>query len=617
LQPQGYGTADFLIGNLDGQRGNGQFTTGEPSLALKWGYYGFFMQNDWRATRKLTVNLGVRWDYQAPGTERYNRFAQFDRYGKNITGTAGAVVFSGVNGIGRAQTESDFKNWGPRVGLAYRLNEKTVLRSAYGISYDQITGVGTGSDGFGMSGFNSPAFMRIRPLSGLNILERPFNNAFNGGGTSVGANPSDPRLLGTSIIGIERKSPTPYMQQWNFTIERELPGSVNLQVAYVGTKGTRLVTMQTQVNEINSIPEATLMAAREEFIRTGSNPLNALVSNPFYGTIPTSNPNLSGPTVVQNQLYKAYPAFGGINMFNMRTGSSNYHALQVSARRRFRAGMEISGNYVYSKNIDFSNHFTVLGGNTANGGGSTSFNLNNMGLDRSVANSDIPHRAVANYVLPLPFGKGRRWMTNTPVLTQVVSGWNVSGISTFSAGLPLGITGGPFGRPDLVSDPILPEKYRCIGDGVTACPLPDGTSIVVPLRRQLYFNPYAYRGRYLQVPLAGGTGTVIRDDPYYWGTAPRFDSRLRGFGILNTDLSISRDFSLGEKRQLAIRVDAANAFNRRNFHVGGINRVPGSFNLDTARGTLGVPTSATFGTADITSDMRAPRYLQISARISF
>lgn len=606
-----------LRSKLDGQRGDGQFTTGEPSLALKWGYYGFYSQNDWRATRKLTINLGLRWDLQAPGTERYNRLSQFDRYGTNLTRTPGAILYSGVGGTGRGQTEPDHNDWGPRIGIAYRLNDKTVVRSAYGITFDQITGVGTGSDGFGMTGLNAPAYIRIRPASGLQILDRPFNNAFYAGGVAIGRNPSDPRLLGSSIIGIDRESPTPYIQQWNFTIERELPGSVNLQMAYVGTKGTRLTTMQTQINNTNSIPAPALMAARGELIRTGVNPLNALVPNPFYGVIPPGNPNVSGATIVQRQLQQAYPAFGGINMFNLRTGSSNYHALQISGRRRFRSGMEVGANYVWSKNIDFSNHFTVLGGNTANGGTSTQFNLSDMSLDRSVANSDIPHRAVVNYVLPLPFGKGQRWLAGTPVLAQFLSGWSLSGISTFSAGLPLGINGGPFSRPDLISDPVLPEEYRCFGDGVTSCPLPDGSSIVVPLRRMLYFNPNAFRGRVLEVPRAAGTGTVMVEDPYYWGTAPRFDSRLRGFGILNTDVSISREFGLGETRRLAVRVDAANLFNRRDFNVGGINRITGSFNLEPARGPLGASTSSTFGTADITALGRSPRYLQVSARFSF
>lgn len=615
---QGWSAADFLIGALDGQRGGGQFVTGDPSMALKWSYYGFFSQNDWRVTRKLTVNLGVRWDYQAPGTERYNRLSQFNRYGTNITGTPGVMTFSGVNGVPRGQTRSDFRNWAPRVGIAYRADSKTVIRTAYGISYDQITGVGTGSDGFGILGFGAPAFMRIRPQSGLDILERPFTDAFNGGGTILGTNPQNPALLGNSLIGIERDAPVPYVQQWNFTIERELPGNVTMQVSYVGTKGTRLITMQTQVNNVNSIPEASLMAAMQEYIRTGANPLSSLVPNPFYGIIPAGNPAISGPTIARNQLERAFPAYGGINMFNLRTGSSSYNGLQVSARRSFRSGSEIGGHYTWSKNIDFGNHFTVLGPNTQNGGGSTSFNLRDLSLDRSVANSDVPHRAVFNYVLALPLGRGHKLFGNTPVVKDLLSGWRISGITSFSAGLPLAITGGPFGRVDLVKNPVLSKEYRCYGDGKTPCKLPNGTSIVVPERRLLYFDPTAYQSRVLEVPRTTGQGgTLFVEEPYYWGTAPRFDSRLRGFGVMNTDLSIARDFSLGESRKFILRADASNAFNRTQFGDAGITKGFGSPNLDPARGTLGLSTSSTFGTAAITTDGRSPRYIQVTARFEF
>jgi hypothetical protein len=200
----------------------------------------------------------------------------------------------------------------------------------------------------------------------------------------------------------------------------------------------------------------------------------------------------------------------------------------------------------------------------------------------------------------------------------LVSGWKISGITTFQAGLPLSITGGAFGRPDIVGDPVLPKEYRCFGDGVTPCRLPDGSSIVVPIRRLLYFNPHAFAGRYLEVPRVDGRpGTQFVDDPYYWGTAPRFDSRLRGFGIANTDLSIARDFSLGEQRRLVFRVDAANAFNHKRFGDAALTRAMGAVNLEPARGQLGVPTSTSFGTAAITTDARGPRYLQLSARIVF
>jgi trimeric autotransporter adhesin len=609
---QGHVLADFLLGNFNGAV-SGQYSTGDPRMALKNAYWGFFSQNDFKATRNLTINLGLRWDYQGPLTERYNRLSQFDRTAKNITGTPGAYVFSGVGGNSRGQMDSDFRNWGPRVGFAYRLFDKSVIRSAYGISYDQITGVGSGAAGFGVDGFTYPAFMRTRPVSGLDILDRPFNDAFSGGGVIVGPNPSSPDLLGIFAYAVDRRQRTPYVQQWNFTIEREVGAGFHATAAYVGTKGTRLSVQSVPMNGDNSVPESLLRSSRDELIRTGVNPLTGFVPNPMYGIIPSSNATLGSPTITLLNLNRAFPAYSNSTVaLQQRFGSSNYHALQLSARRAFSKGVEVGANYTWSKNIDFSNSIQVNAINAQNGGGNSSFTLNNFALERSVANSDIPHRAVVHYVVELPFGKGKPLLTSTPVLSQVAGGWKLAGIASFSAGLPLTITGGGFGRPDLISDPFLPKEYRCFGDGVTPCKLPDGSSVVVPNRRMLYFNPKAFRNRTIQTP------TQILNDVYWYGTSPRFLSRLRTPGVNNWNMTVSRDFAFGENGpRLEFRAEAVNVFNRTEFGPGGINRDLGSANLNPANGPLGQSTSATFGTLDINNLGRTPRYMQLSLRIMF
>ncbi len=612
---EGFNLADVLIGSMDGQIGSGQFTTGDPRLALKNSYWGFFSQNDWKVNRKLTVNLGLRWDYQAPMTERYDRLSQFNRYATNATGTPGVYEFSNNGGNSRGQTDSDFLNWGPRIGFAYRPAARTVIRSAYGISYDQVTGVGSGAQGFGTDGFTFPAFIRTRPASGLDILDRPFNDAFNGGGRVIGADPASLSYLGSTVTAIARKQRTPYVQQWNFTIERELPAGFLGSVSYVGTKGTRLIIQQQPVNGDNSIPEPVLNDARAEFIRTGINPLSALVPNPFFGKI-TGNANLSGPTITRLNLNKAYPAYGGVTAFQQRFGSSNYNALQVSARRAFRNGFEAGVNYTWSKNIDFGNSISVNSGNLGNGGGSSTFTLNNFALERSVANSDVPHRAVVHYIAELPFGKGRRFLSDNAVLGAIAGGWKVAGITTFASGLPLAITGGGFGRPDLIADPVLPKEYRCYGDGVTPCKLPDGSTLVVPNRRLLYFNPKAFRNRVITTARPGG-GTQITNDIYWYGTSPRYLSNLRGWGVNNWNMTVSRDFRITEKIKAEFRAEGVNVFNRKEFAESGIGKAFGGTNIGQVAGELGASTDPNFGTLDITATGRTPRYLQLSLRVVF
>jgi len=613
---EGYSVADFLIGALDGLRGNGQFTTGDPVLSLKIPYYSLYSQNDWKVSRKLTLNLGVRWELQGGTTERYNRLGNFDRNRKNVTGTPGRYLFPGTEGLSRSHVENDYRNWGPRVGLAYRLTGRTVIRSAYGITYAALTGGGTVPLGYGIDGFNALSFMRIRPVSNLDILERPFQDSLTIAGVPIGAKPDDPRILGGAVIARERYQRTPYVQQWNLTIERELPAGIDLQVSYLGTKGTRLIMQQLNINADNSIPEPLLQNARSELIRTGVNPLNALVPNPFVGVI-VGNVALSGPMISRLNLSRPFPAYGRLRYYDNRWGSSNYHSLQVNARRSFRQGLEIGGNYVWSKNIDFGNSRGVNNGNAGNGGGGDGFTVNNFHIERSVANSDVPHRAVLYYIAELPFGAGKPFLARSPVVRQIVSGWKVAGVTIFSAGLPISITGGGFGRPDLIGDPVLPKEFQVIGNGVTAYPLPDGTKIVVPNRRLLYFNPRAFRNRVIETPRAGATGTQLIDDVYWYGTAPRFLSSVRTWGINNSDLTLSRDFRIKESLKVELRAEAFNVFNRKEFSDASVFRTFGLTNLVSTRGALGESTNADFGMIDITQSGRTPRYIQLSLRVVF
>ena len=328
---QGWGPANFLMGAADGVVGNGEFSTGDPANAFKSTFWALYSQNDWKPTSKLTINLGLRWEFQSPQTERYNRQSGFDLSGTNATGTRGVYQFVGVNGVGRGLNDPFYKDFAPRVGFAYRLGNKTVIRSAYGISYDVI--VGTGSGG-GADGFSSPSFIQIRPASGLDILQSPFNNAFSKNAARVAA-PLDPRLLGNNVTAFVRGSnKVPYMQQWNLTIERQLPAAFDLQVAYVGTKGTYLTLQQHPVNQTDDIPQSTLNSALSTYQQTGVNPLTSFVPNPYYPVI-TGNTNLNQPTVQRQYLAEPFPAYGSVTVFQDRAGCSNYNSLQVSARRAF------------------------------------------------------------------------------------------------------------------------------------------------------------------------------------------------------------------------------------------------------------------------------------------
>jgi hypothetical protein len=623
--PQGWGAAGFLMGVADGAAGNGEFVTGDPPMALKNPFYAVYSQNDWKATRNLTINIGLRYEYQGSLTERNNHLSQFILSGTNPTGTNGLYEFSGVNGDSRGQTNSDKTNFAPRVGFAYRLGDKTVIRSAYGISYDMITGMGSGAQGFGSDGFSKPAYVQIRPstgiTNGLDILIAPFENAFSAGGVAAAPNALNPVLLGNSPTAIIKgDSRTPYVQQWNFTIQRLLPWGMDAQVAYVGTKGTFLSIQQHPVNQTDDIPPATLNSAIATYQATGLNPLTTAVPNPFYGII-TNNTNLKGSTILQQYLDLPYPAYGAFATWQGRIGDSNYNSLQATVKHMFRHGFQIGGAYTWSKSTNDGGSYAaqIQGGFSQ---GSFYWDPNNRRLDRSISSFDVPQRLVLNYLWELPFGKGQPIFNRTPVLSQALGGWKVAGITMFSDGFPIGITGGGFGRPNIIGNPVLPKKDQIVGNGVTAVTLPDGTKWVEPAGYKLYFNPDAFAEPVITVPRAGTTGQFVNVlNPYTYGDAPRLFNDIRAPGIDNWDLNVSRIITLRERLRLEIRADAYNALNR--VQIGAPSSGFGGPDVTTP-GRLGMNNSTTFGSIPVTTAQTAvsqvgnsARYMQLSLRLSW
>lgn len=632
---QGSPLAAFLVGAMDGSAdtASGQYATGDFPIALSAKYAALYTQNDWKVNQRLTLNLGLRWDYSGNLRERYDRLSQFDFSAKNITGTPGQYTFLNFNGNSAGRKNDSYKDFSPRVGFAYRPFADTVIRSAYGISYDPVTGTGSGILGFGADGFRALSFLRIRPNSGdfalLDVLDRPYNNAYAGGGTPLGKDPTNPGFLGYNAIAVQRQEGgIPYMQQWNFTLEHRLPKDIDLQVAYVGTKGTHLLVNFTEINGTNSLSPALLEQWRQNYQATGINPANTRVPNPFYvappGTplIGSGNPNVAGATITQLQLNRPYPAYPSVRLGYQRYGSSSYNGLQISARRPFRNHFEVGGTYTWSKMIDTTTDNSAGAGNTG-AASNGSFSLNNMKLDRAVSQFDVPHRAVIYTVWESPFGKGGSLLANNAIASAALGGWKLSTNTQFQSGLPLGISGGGFGRPDLVGDPVLPEEYRCYGP--QTCKLPDGRTVFVAAGRQLYFNPYAFRNRVFQFgPGAGSNAGRYADDIYWYGTSPRLLPNLRGWGVNNTDISMSRSFNLKEKWSFVLRADVVNIFNQKNFSDSGIDKGFGSSSYLPSSPTdasqvsrAGQSLNANFGTLDVRSQGISARYIQLGARIVF
>jgi hypothetical protein len=623
--PQGSQPALFLMGANRGSYASGEYATDEPNVAVKSGYWAIYSQNDWRATRNLTLNLGLRWDFQGPITERHNWLSQFDLNANNPTGTKGAYLFSGTNGDPRSQLNKDWKDFAPRVGFAYRVSNATVVRGAYGISYIPTTGVGSGAQGFGTDGFGRPMYGTQTPTTGTNaglpILQNVWTspNFFTGGGVTAGNNPNNPTLLGASVTAFVRtQSKTPYMQQWNLAVQNELPAGIDFQLAYVGSKGTRLAETQFPLNQTDDISPSIISSALATYQATGANPLTAMVPNPFYGQIPNGT-TLINTTITQSLLDLPYPAYSAVTLYDQRGDSSAYNALQLTVKRSFRQNFQILGTYTWSKSFDYGQSYAgaIQGGASQ---GTPFFYPGDRRLDRSVSEFFQPNRATLSYIVALPFGKGQKFLGHVPVLSEIVAGWRVAGVTTFASGFPVPLTGVSFGRADVIADPRLPKSKQVKGPATVV--LPTGQSYSVSAGYKLYFNPDAFSAPVLNIPKVGSPGTTVNVlNPYHLGNAPRQFGNLLTPGIDNTELNVTRVFSITERWHLETRLDAYNAFNR--VQIGAPAAGFGGPNLTTA-GSIGMNTSTTFGTINLQTAQSAvsqvtnsPRYLQVSAKLSF
>jgi hypothetical protein len=622
--PQGWTPANFLLGANRGSYASGEYSTNEPNVSVKSGYWALYSQNDWNVRRNLTMNLGLRWEWQGPISERHNRLSQFDLTGTNPTGTAGTYLFSGVNGDQRQQLNKDWLDFAPRVGFAYRFDKQSVLRGAYGISYVPVTGVGSGAQGFGTDGFSRPDFGTQTPSTGtdagLPILQNVWTspNFFSGGGITAGDNPNNPTLLGNSVTAfIRTQNRTPYMQQWNLAIQTEFPAGIDFQVAYVGTKGTRLSLTQFPIDQTDQINPSIIQSALNTYQAIGANPLTALVPNPFYGIIPNGT-TLTNTTITQSLLDLPYPAYSAVTRYDDRSDSSAYNSLQLTGKTAFKHGYQFLGTYTWSKSFDYGQNYAgaIQGGASQ---GTPFFYPENRRLDRAVSEFFQPHRLTVTNIFALPFGTGHKLISHVPVLSQIVGGWRVSGVTTFASGFPVPLTGVSFGRADVIADPRLPKNLRIKGPGTVV--LPTGQAYTVQAGYKLYFNPDAFQASVLTVPNVGKAGTTNVSNPYHFGNAPREFGNLLTPGIDNSDLNVDRLFSITDRWRLEARLDAYNAFNR--VELGAPSAGFGGPNLTTAGG-IGLNTSSTFGTINIENAQSAvsqvtnsPRYLQVSMKLLF
>ncbi|MEW5979757.1 MAG: TonB-dependent receptor [Acidobacteriota bacterium] len=530
--------ASFLTGVGTGGGGWGLYQV--PAWVSTQNFqFGGFVQDNWRVTDKLTLNLGLRYDLETPRTERFNRMSYLDPEAASplqvpgFSNLRGGLAF--VNSNLRSNYITDRNNLGPRFGLAYRLRDKLVLRGGYGIYYQ-----GSLSGALGIGGGDTQGFAQ----------DTDWITSFQGDGATPWGRLSDPFPItgparpsagskglltdvGLSVYGPLRTrdyNTTPYEQAWSLGLQRELPGSVLVDTTYVGKKGTRLHF--GGAGSLNSLGPELASYSRDQIAM-----LFNFVPNPFSGIITSGG--LSGPEIQAWQLQRPFPHFQGFEAAQLPVANSIYHAFQLRVEKRFSRGLQFLLTYTNAKSIDDSSINT--GGASWLGQGVSLQDPNRRYLERSLSQFDISQVLQFSYVYELPVGRGKAFGTNwNPWLNGIIGGWKTNGIWRFSSGQPiaLGLQGGQslptYGpqRPDLTG--TLRRN--------------DGSNF----REQYFVNPE----------------TAVRPQPYAIGTSPRVLPNLRSPGITVANLSLFKEVPLDKFREgmrIEYRVEAFNAFNHPMF----------------------------------------------------
>jgi len=538
----GYGFASYLLGVPDlanakslSNGANSGATGINAQLATQKNYLGWYVQDDWKVTPQLTVNLGIRYEIQTPLTERHNKQQYFDFTATNPVGagtglsTPGELVFNGGSNR-RGLYNTAYTNFGPRLGLSYRVTPKIVARGGYGLFFiPSYTG-------------NAPAdgFTQTTPIQGTlnyvpyNTLSNPVpNGILLPQGSALGAMQD----VGQSVSAVRSARASTYLQQWMVGFQYSIRTNDLLDISYVGNRGIKLSAGAYERNMLDP-----------KYFALGSNALTAQVTNPFYGKITSSGCGLDQPTVQYQKLLRPFPQYCSVAEQGAPVGDSYYDALQLTYTHRFSSGFSVLASYTFSKFID-----NVEGNNGwANTGPTSIRNYYNLAAEKSVDGNDIPHSLVVSYIYELPIGKHKAFGStlSTPV-NAVVGGWQVSGISTFKEGFPLSIipannTLGTYGgnrRPDIVAD----------------------VHVAHPTINQ-WFNTAAFKDPANQ---------------FSFGDSARYLSYLRAPGYQNWDLAVQKYWNFGELARLQFRAEMYNAFNHANFYAPNQSSGSGAF------GTIG------------------------------
>ena len=498
--------ASFLLGLGGGTLANNN------GVSILNKYYGFFFQDDYRVTSKLTLNMGLRYEYETPRTERYNRATRgFDITTPNALGSGarGGLQYAGVAGQPRGIYNPDRNNFAPRFGFAYTMRQKTVLRGGYALHYMPVVG------SVDPVGFSTTTAV-VTSQDGVTPRDR-LSNPFPAGLASITGNTLGlSTLLGQNISYFDPSDVTPLLHTWNVNIQREVFSKSLLQIGYVGSRGIHITSdPQTGINEnINQVPA--------QFLSLGRSLLD-VVPNPYAGKIAVGQ--LAGATVQRQQLLRPFPQFLNVTRNLPTFGNTVYHSFQTKFEQRLWHGLTTIVSYTYSKNIGDIGPYQ---------------NFYDRRVERAVTSFDVPHRLTITTSWDTPIGKGRKFLGNASKPVDLIMGqWNLATFSTFQSGFPLSfgvnqntlfLAGAGAQRPNVPGDPNA------------------GISGSITDRLGAYFN----------------TAAFSQPADFTFGNVGSRVGWLRNPGMNNINLTLTKQFIISEKLKANLR---ASSFNLANHPV--------------------------------------------------
>lgn len=542
------GHGDSIASLLLGFGSGGSMPIGAGTELRDW-YMATYLQDNYRATNRLTLNLGLRYGTESPYTDRHNRLNYFNpnvpspARNPSFPNLTGGLLFAGVGGAPDTVYDWNIDHFEPRLGFAYSVRPSTVVRGGAGLVYAPLE-ISDNAVGFtpttGFSSITNWVTSVDGGLTPFNLLSNPYPQGLvSPTGASLGA----ATALGQSISVWTAHPKTPLSYQWNFGIQQQLPSAILVEAAYVASHGEHL-THNFNYDALNP-----------QYLSMGSG-LQTKVSNPFQPFV--SIGALSQPTVTQEQLLLPFPQFIGLNAVNETWGDSTYESAQFKVNKRTTHGVSMLAVYTISKWLSDVTVADAPIGPTNNTGVQNWYDLR---AEKSLSENDIPQALILNVVAELPFGRGQRYLGGLHgPLEKLIGGWRVSGILTEQKGQPLVFSApdvGPGNRPNWVSgvNPKLSSSR------------PDSQKIAE------YFNKDAF-----SLPL-----------PWQFGNVPRTTGAVRGPGVHNLDLSLVKQTQMFERLKMEFRAEAFNLTNTPHFGLPDTNMAHLNTTFGQITGSLASP----------------------------